>query len=70
MLDGAFRQAHRSTRLPMPPTTALPTFYWLVFGCYEPLLSVGGSIGALLYPEQVRSWFARFAPGLIRPSCH
>lgn len=36
-----------------PYTSAIPTFYWIVFGLYEPLLALGGSIGALLYPKQV-----------------
>ena len=35
-------------------TSAIPTFYWLTFGFYEPFLALGGSIGALLYPKQVR----------------
>ena len=34
--------------------SAIPTFYWITFGFYEPFLALGGSIGALLYPKQVR----------------
>ena len=34
--------------------SATPTFYWITFGFYEPFLALGGSIGALLYPKQVR----------------
>ena len=33
--------------------SALPVFYWAVFGFYEPLLATGGALGALMYPEQV-----------------
>jgi hypothetical protein len=39
----------------MPHDSALPLFYWLVFGCYEPLLTIGGAVGALLYPKEVSS---------------
>lgn len=41
----------------MPHDSALPLFYWLVFGCYEPLLTIGGAVGALLYPKEVSSEF-------------
>ncbi|KAI0091989.1 hypothetical protein BDY19DRAFT_927816 [Irpex rosettiformis] len=37
----------------MTQTSAIPLFYWLVFGWYEPLLTVGGAVGAFLYPQQV-----------------
>ncbi|KAI0750736.1 hypothetical protein C8Q80DRAFT_1153693 [Daedaleopsis nitida] len=35
-------------------TTALPWFYWLIFGLYEPLLAISGFIGALFDPKKVR----------------
>lgn len=37
----------------MPPNSAIPLFYWLVFGCYEPILSIGGAVGAFVYPLEV-----------------
>ena len=33
--------------------SALPTFYWIVFGVYEPFLSLAGTLGAFLFPKQV-----------------
>ncbi|CAL1700798.1 unnamed protein product [Somion occarium] len=36
----------------MPPTSAIPGFYWVVFGWYEPLLTLLGFIGAILYPKE------------------
>lgn len=44
-----------STAANMRHNSALPVFYWFVFGWYEPLLATGGALGALLYPEQVSS---------------
>ena len=38
---------------PARPTTALPTFYYIVFGLYEPLLTSLGFIGALFDPKTV-----------------
>ena len=38
---------------PAHPTTALPIFYYVVFGLYEPLLTSLGFVGALLYPKMV-----------------
>ena len=38
----------------MAPNSAIPMFYWLMFGWYEPLLALGGCVGALLYPKEVR----------------
>lgn len=35
------------------PTTALPTFYYIVFGLYEPLLTSLGFMGALFDPKTV-----------------
>ncbi|KAI0773460.1 hypothetical protein BC629DRAFT_1595221 [Irpex lacteus] len=37
----------------MSPPSALPVFYWLIFGWYEPLLTVGGALAAFLYPKEV-----------------
>ncbi|EMD40771.1 hypothetical protein CERSUDRAFT_80426 [Gelatoporia subvermispora B] len=37
---------------PPPPSSALPTFYWLVFGVYEPLLTLCGFMGVLADPKQ------------------
>ncbi|KZT12501.1 uncharacterized protein LAESUDRAFT_689068 [Laetiporus sulphureus 93-53] len=34
------------------PSTALPTFYWLVFGVYEPLLTSLGFMGAVFDPKR------------------
>ncbi|EKM59205.1 uncharacterized protein PHACADRAFT_249493 [Phanerochaete carnosa HHB-10118-sp] len=42
-----------TTTIRMQHSSALPVFYWFVFGWYEPLLATGGALGALLYPEQV-----------------
>ena len=36
------------------PTTALPGFYWAIFGLYEPLLAISGFLGALADPKKVR----------------
>ncbi|KAI0702880.1 hypothetical protein BC835DRAFT_1320065 [Cytidiella melzeri] len=36
----------------MPQNSAIPFFYWVLFGCYEPFLSITGAIGAFLYPQQ------------------
>ena len=48
------RHAHTShTMPPAHPTTALPTFYYVVFGLYEPLLTSLGFIGALFDPKTV-----------------
>lgn len=48
------RHAHTSyTMPPAHPTTALPIFYYVVFGLYEPLLTSLGFMGALLYPKTV-----------------
>lgn len=44
---------HTTITARMRHNSALPVFYWLVFGWYEPLLASGGALGALLYPEQV-----------------
>lgn len=32
--------------------SAVPLFYWLVFGWYEPMLTLGGCVGAMLYPKE------------------
>ncbi|KAI0347238.1 hypothetical protein BDW22DRAFT_1351629 [Trametopsis cervina] len=48
----------------MPPNSALPLFYWLVFGCYEPLLTLGGAVGALLYPKETYEQQAPWPQGL------
>lgn len=36
------------------PHTALPWFYWLIFGLYEPLLAISGFLGAVFDPKKVR----------------
>ncbi|KAI0081727.1 hypothetical protein K474DRAFT_1635003 [Panus rudis PR-1116 ss-1] len=36
----------------MPQPSAIPYAYWLVFGCYEPMLTMLGFIGTMLYPKQ------------------
>lgn len=39
----------------MSQLSAIPDFYWVVFGWYEPFLAFAGCLGALLFPKQVRS---------------
>ena len=36
-------------------TTALPCGYWIIFGLYEPMLSISGFVGALADPKKVSS---------------
>ena len=42
---------------PSPPTTALPWYYWVIFGLYEPLLAMCGFLGAMVDPKKVRTAF-------------
>lgn len=37
----------------MTPTSAIPTFYYVLFGIYEPLLTVTGFLGAVVDPKKV-----------------
>ena len=37
----------------MAPTSAIPTFYYVLFGIYEPLLTLTGFLGALADPKKV-----------------
>lgn len=34
--------------------SAIPWVYWVIFGWYEPLLTVLGCVGTILYPKEVR----------------
>ncbi|KAH8113239.1 hypothetical protein DFH11DRAFT_1705250, partial [Phellopilus nigrolimitatus] len=36
----------------MAPTSAIPTFYYVLFGIYEPLLTLTGFIGAIASPQK------------------
>jgi len=36
----------------MPPTSAIPGLYWLIFGLYEPLLTIAGFFGVVLDPKK------------------
>lgn len=36
------------------PTSAIPTFYYVFFGIYEPILTVTGFLGAMADPKKVR----------------
>ena len=36
------------------PSSAIPPFYYVLFGIYEPILTVSGFLGALLDPKKVR----------------
>ncbi|KAI0796716.1 hypothetical protein C8Q75DRAFT_729587 [Abortiporus biennis] len=47
----------------MSPTSAIPPFYWLIFGWYEPLLTVGGFLGAMLYPKETHDQQAPWPGG-------
>ncbi|KAH9951637.1 hypothetical protein B0H21DRAFT_716847 [Amylocystis lapponica] len=47
----------------MPPTSAIPGFYWLVFGWYEPLLTICGFFGAVIDPKQAHDQQAPWPPG-------
>jgi len=47
----------------MPHTSALPGFYWLVFGWYEPLLCSLSFIGALVNPKQIHDMQAPWPSG-------
>lgn len=37
----------------MAPTSAIPTFYYVLFGIYEPILTVTGFLGAIADPKKV-----------------
>ena len=37
----------------VPPRSAIPTFYYVAFGVYEPLMVAGGLIGTILDPAGV-----------------
>lgn len=37
----------------MTPTSAIPKFYYLLFGVYEPLVTVTGFLGAIADPKKV-----------------
>ncbi|OCH92941.1 hypothetical protein OBBRIDRAFT_790800 [Obba rivulosa] len=45
-------KACQTPNAPAPPSSALPTFYWLVFGVYEPFLTLCGFLGALADPKK------------------
>ncbi|GBE79689.1 hypothetical protein BKA93DRAFT_722917 [Sparassis latifolia] len=53
----------------MAPTSAIPTFYWIMFGCYEPMLTTMGFLGALANPKKIHDqqapWPAGGPPGEI-----
>ncbi|KAI9063297.1 hypothetical protein FKP32DRAFT_1592741 [Trametes sanguinea] len=46
-----------------PPTTALPWFYWLIFGLYEPLLAICGFLGAMVDPKKAHDAQAPWPSG-------
>ncbi|KAH9844256.1 uncharacterized protein C8Q71DRAFT_696888 [Rhodofomes roseus] len=45
------------------PSTALPTFYFAVFGLYEPLLTILGFMGAVLDPKTTHDQQAPWPAG-------
>ena len=49
------REQERELWLQLFDSATLPLFYWVMFGWYEPLLALGGCIGALSYPKEVRA---------------
>ncbi|KAH8105303.1 hypothetical protein BXZ70DRAFT_998421 [Cristinia sonorae] len=50
----------------MPHTSAIPLSYWLIFGWFEPLLTIGGCIGGFLQPQELHDQQAPWPNG-IRP---
>ena len=48
------------SRWPMSPPTAIPDFYYAVFGVYEPMLVILSAFGTLIYPKQVGQEFLAF----------
>ncbi|OBZ70392.1 hypothetical protein A0H81_09970 [Grifola frondosa] len=52
---------------PAMPPSALPPCYWLIFGCYEPLLALCGLLGVLVNPKKVSSVLAAQAHDLQAP---
>jgi len=47
----------------MPRTSAIPLPYWLIFGWFEPLLTIGGCVGAFLQPKEVHDQQAPWPNG-------
>jgi hypothetical protein len=45
-----------STKLPRPHKSAVSTFYYVVFGVIEPLLTLASLLEAVLDPEKVRMY--------------
>ncbi|KAI0723254.1 hypothetical protein C8Q76DRAFT_389434 [Earliella scabrosa] len=49
------------------PHTALPWFYWLIFGLYEPLLAISGFLGAVFDPKKAHDAQAPWPSGSAPP---
>lgn len=47
----------------MAPKSAIPTFYWIMFAWYEPMLTTFGFLGALADPKQVHDQQAPWPAG-------
>jgi len=45
------------------PTSAIPAFYYIVFGWYEPILAILGFVGAMMYPKSVHDQQAPWPSG-------
>ncbi|THH11477.1 hypothetical protein EW145_g620 [Phellinidium pouzarii] len=48
----------------MAPKSAIPMFYYALFGIYEPLLTVTGFIGALIDPKTTHDGQAPWPLGM------
>ncbi|PIL37102.1 hypothetical protein GSI_00794 [Ganoderma sinense ZZ0214-1] len=48
-------------------TTALPCGYWIIFGLYEPMLSISGFVGALADPKKAHDAQAPWPSGSAPP---
>ncbi|KAI5124937.1 hypothetical protein M0805_007364 [Coniferiporia weirii] len=48
----------------MAPGSAIPTFYYVLFGIYEPLLTITGFVGALVDPKSTHDGQAPWPYGL------
>ncbi|RDX55564.1 hypothetical protein OH76DRAFT_1396952 [Lentinus brumalis] len=49
------------------PATALPWAYWVIFGLYEPALSISGFLGALFDPKKAHDAQAPWPSGSAPP---